>query len=63
MSSRLWLLAMIVYAAIGLADGTHHFLSPPAGTHASVAANLAVSFCAGLFWPIDVVARPLLMSR
>ena len=54
---------MIVYAVIGVADGAHHFLSPPAGTHSSPAANLAVSFCAGLFWPIDIVARPLLMSR
>lgn len=62
-SSRLWLAAMIVYAAIGFIDGAHHFISPPAGTHASVAVNLAVSFCAGLFWPIDIVARPLLMSH
>lgn len=62
MSTRLWLVAMIVYAAIGLADGAYHFIRPPAGTHAGTAANLAVSFCAGLFWPIDVVARPLLMS-
>lgn len=63
MSSRIWLTVMIVYAAIGFADGTHHFISPPVGTHASVAGNLAVSFCAGLFWPIDVVARPFLMSH
>jgi hypothetical protein len=54
---------MIVYAVIGVADGAHHFLAPPAGTHSSPAGNLAVSFCAGLFWPIDIVARPLLMSR
>lgn len=60
-ATRLWLAAMIVYAAIGVVDGGHHFLAPPAGTHASAAVNLAVSFCAGLFWPIDIVARPLLM--
>ncbi|HTW51169.1 MAG TPA: hypothetical protein VME45_04650 [Stellaceae bacterium] len=53
---------MIVYAALGFADGAHHFIAPPAGTHAGAAVNLAVSFCAGLFWPIDVVVRPLLMS-
>ena len=63
MRSRLWLAAMIVYAVIGLIDGAHRFLSPPIGAHSSTAGNLAVSFCAGLFWPIDVVARPLLMSR
>jgi len=54
---------MIVYAVIGFIDAAHHFISPPAGTHASAAVNLAVSFCGGLFWPIDVVARPLLMSH
>jgi hypothetical protein len=63
MRSHFWLAVMIVYAVIGVADGAHHFLSPPAGTHSSPAGNLAVSFCAGLFWPIDIVARPLLMSR
>lgn len=62
-SSRFWLAVMIVYAVIGLIDAAHHFISPPAGTHASAAVNLAVSFCGGLFWPIDVVARPLLMSH
>jgi len=62
MRSRIWLGVMIVYAAIGFADGAHHFIAPPAGTHPSTAVNLAVSFCAGLFWPIDVVVRPLLMS-
>ena len=62
MRSRLWLIAMIVYGVIGLVDCAHHFVAPPAGTHASIGVNLAVSFCAGLFWPIDVVARPLLMS-
>jgi hypothetical protein len=61
--ARIWLVLMVTYAAIAVADGAHRFISPPAGTHASVAANLAVSFCAGLFWPIDIVARPLLLSH
>jgi hypothetical protein len=61
---RIWLVLLIVYAAAGIADGGHHFIEPPQpGTHSSTAANLAVAFCAGLFWPIDIVARPLLMSR
>jgi hypothetical protein len=59
--ARLWLIPMAIYVVIGFIDGTHHFVSPPAGSHASVASNLAVSFCAGVFWPIDIVARPLLM--
>jgi len=60
MKGRVWLIPMIVYAVIGIIDGVHDFVAPPAGAHSSVAANLAVAFCAGLFWPIDIIARPLL---
>ena len=63
MRSHFWLAALVLYATIGVADGAHRFVSPPAGTHAGAAVNLAVSFCAGLFWPIDIVARPLLLSH
>jgi hypothetical protein len=60
----IWLLVLILYAAAGIADGAHHLTEPqqPLG-HSGAAAALAVAFCAGLFWPIDIIARPLLMSR
>jgi hypothetical protein len=58
---RIWLLALVLYAAAGIADGAYRVAnSPPAELHSSTAATLAVAFCAGLFWPIDIVARWLL---
>ena len=62
MRRRIWLVALVLYASVGLADGTHRLIeAPSSGSHAGFAANLAVAFCAGLFWPIDMVSRPLLM--
>jgi len=52
---------MVLYAIAGVVDGAYHLSATPAGH--SRAGALAVAFCAGLFWPIDIVARPLLMSR
>jgi hypothetical protein len=61
MRRRLWLAALVLYAIAGLADGAGRFIEPPAaGTQPSTGSTLAVAFCAGLFWPIDVVARRLL---
>jgi hypothetical protein len=61
MRRRIWLSVLILYAAVGIADGAYRLANPPpAGLHSSVAANLAVAFCAGLFWPIDIVAGLLL---
>jgi len=61
MRGRIWLIPMLIYLVIGIADGVHDFrLSPPGS---SAVGALAVAFSAGLFWPIDIVARPLLMSR
>jgi len=61
MSRRLWLLALLVYALAAVVDAGRHlsehrreggvWLSP---------AILAVAVSAGLFWPIDIVAQPLL---
>ena len=33
------------------------------GDSLDLLAALPVAFCAGLFWPIYLIARPLLMSR
>jgi hypothetical protein len=64
MKRRLWLLALVVYAAAGIADGAYHFVAPQYATNRSKPlAALPVAFCAGLFWPIDIIARPLLLSR
>jgi hypothetical protein len=64
MKRRLWLFGLVFYAAAGIADGAYHLRGPlPSGSHTNIVANLAVAFCAGLFWPIDIVARPLLLSR
>lgn len=62
MNRRIWLIPLILYAMIGVIDGAHDFTrTPSAGVQSSAAGALAVAFCAGLFWPIDVVARPLLL--
>jgi hypothetical protein len=61
MRRRLWLFVLVLYAIAGVVDGAYHLSEAPAGH--SRAGAIAVAFCAGLFWPIDLVARPLLMSR
>jgi hypothetical protein len=61
MQGRIWLIPMLIYLVIGIADGVHDFRQSPPGS--STVGAVAVAFSAGLFWPIDVVARPLLMSR
>jgi len=62
MSGRIWLIPIILYAVIGVIDGMHDFTrARSAGEQSNPAGALAVAFCAGLFWPIDIVARPLLM--
>ena len=56
---RLWLLALCLYAAAGLADMSAHL----AAAHAKGEIgpnNIPVAFAAGLFWPADLVAQILL---
>jgi hypothetical protein len=61
MRRRIWLGVLILYAFAGLIDGASRLAEPPAsGSHPSLGARLPVAFCAGLFWPIDIVARRLL---
>jgi hypothetical protein len=61
MKRRVWLAALILYAIAGFVDGaTHMTETPAAGSRSSGLSTLAVAFCAGLFWPIDIVARALL---
>jgi hypothetical protein len=64
MRRRIWLAVLSFYAAAAIADTAYRMATPPEpGVHSSPGATLAVAFCAGLFWPIDIVARPLLMGR
>ena len=64
MKRRVWLAALILYAIAGIVDGATHITEPlAAGPHPSGLSTLALAFCAGLFWPIDIVARALLAPR
>jgi hypothetical protein len=64
MRRRVWLAALALYAIAGIVDGASRFAAPPAlGSPPSTFSTLAVAFCAGLFWPIDIVARRLLGPR
>jgi hypothetical protein len=55
---RLWLALLLVYAAAGIADGAMRMTElRRAPGHPGIVAALPVAFCAGLFWPIDLVAR------
>ena len=63
MRRRLPLTALILYALAGIADGAYRVSHAPAsGARSAPVATIAIAFCAGLFWPIDIVARPFLMS-
>lgn len=62
MRRRIWLVVLLLYAAAGLFDIVHHMGEPVApGNQTGTGARLAIAFCAGLFWPVDLVARPLLL--
>ena len=64
MSRRGWVIALWLYAAAGLADGSARVVEEHRATGAPVGpATIAVGFCAGLFWPLDLVARLLLAAR
>jgi hypothetical protein len=61
MSRRLSLVALCLYAILAAADIAVHLNEDrERGPDWLTPANLAVSFSAGLFWPIDLVARRLL---
>jgi hypothetical protein len=60
MKRRVWLFVLVLYAAGAFADGGYRVLEAMRIGLRIDPAVLAVAFCAGLFWPIDIVARPLL---
>ena len=56
---RVWLVVLLLYAAGAIADAGYRLTAPPP-PRGSLIAALPVAICAGLFWPIDIVARRLL---
>jgi hypothetical protein len=62
MKRRVWLIVLVLYAAGAIADGAYHLAVPPSRAVRSNLAAIPVAICAGLFWPIDIIARPLLLS-
>jgi hypothetical protein len=60
MTRRIWLIGLIVYLVVAAIDGTARVSQAMRTGEKMGPAVLAASLCAGLFWPIDIVARPLL---
>jgi hypothetical protein len=61
MSRRVWLILLWLYAIAAAADVAFHLNEDrKRGPGWLAPANLAVAVSAGLFWPIDLVARRLL---
>jgi hypothetical protein len=63
MSRRVWLIALVLYLAAAAADAGYRVVEASRMGFKIDPAVFAVAFCAGLFWPIDIVARPLLKPR
>jgi len=64
MTRRGWVVVLVLYAAAGLVDGAARVTAEQRATGAPLGlATIAVGFSAGLFWPIDLVARLLLAPR
>jgi hypothetical protein len=61
MGRRMWLVGLCLYAIAGVADAAL-FLRHEAqgGENWWSVDNLTVAFSAGLFWPVDLVAKSLL---
>jgi hypothetical protein len=60
MTRRIWLILLVLYLIAAAADGTWRVIGATRNGENWGPAILAVAFCAGLFWPVDIVARPLL---
>jgi hypothetical protein len=61
MSRRVWLAALCLYAILAAADVALHLNEDRlADQDWRAPDNLAVAISAGLFWPVDLVARQLL---
>ncbi|HUI35134.1 MAG TPA: hypothetical protein VLX67_06395 [Stellaceae bacterium] len=63
MKHRVWLTVLVLYLAAAAADTGYRILEVSRSGLNIGPGTVAVAFCAGLFWPIDLVARPLLTPR
>jgi hypothetical protein len=63
MKRRVWLIVLVFYLVAATADAGCRIVNASRTGFNIDAATFAVAFCAGLFWPIDIVARPLLTAR
>lgn len=62
MSRRVWLVGLWLYAILAAADAAVHLRADTlSGQDWRAPDNLAVAVAAGLFWPVDLVARLLLV--
>jgi hypothetical protein len=62
MKRQICLICVVLYLIAAAIDGGMRVHEATAAGQKFGPAVLAVAYCAGLFWPIDVVARPLLTS-
>jgi hypothetical protein len=60
---RVWLIVLCCYAIAGAIDTTDRVVEVRRAGAPLGLAPLAVAFCGGLFWPLDIAARPFLGSR
>jgi hypothetical protein len=64
MKRRIWLVVLCLYAIAGIVDGVSRAKGASRSADAPVGpATVAVAFCAGLFWPLDIAVRQLLAPR
>jgi hypothetical protein len=60
MSRRVWLAIVVLYLAIAAVDSGYRVVEAGRVGFKIDSGVLVVAFCAGVFWPIDIVARLLL---
>jgi hypothetical protein len=63
MKRRVWLIVLVLYLAGAVADTGYRIVETARIGFKIDPATVAVAFCAGLFWPIDLIARPLLQPH
>jgi hypothetical protein len=60
MTRRVWLIGLVLYLIAALIDTAVRIDEAVNSGESLGPAVVAVSLCAGFFWPIDIVARQLL---